>query len=228
MLSQASFAPGAGEAPTSQVLVRSGEAMAFLGASVTEAGWAHPTGYLRLVAKALAQNGVEIVPIAAGVGGNTSRDMLARLERDILSRQPHWMTLDAGRNDVWHGSVDFAEYMENMTAIVDRARAAHIRVVLQTITPIGEEQDNEFNPRLAYFNDFLRYLAAHKRCPLADLNALFVDALKDKKGTGDTFTVDGVHMNERGDRLMALGLLRALGMSGEQIARAIPAAEAAA
>jgi len=221
------FAEGAPPAKKSAgheggVLVHSGQKVSFLGASISEFGWNQPTGYLKLFVACLAANGIEITPLPAGVSGNTSRDMLARLDHDVISRKPDWVTIDAGGNDVWHGSVPFDEYMANMTAIVDKAQAAHIRVVLQTCTPLFEEIDGEFNRKLAYYNDFLRYLAAQKQCVLADLNADALAIVKSKTGSDNILTVDGVHMNDRGNRVMASGLLRSFGLTVEQVERTIP------
>lgn len=202
-------------------LVKSGQSVAFLGASITEFGWNSPTGYVKLAFNNLTDNGIDIVPVPAGVSGNTSRDMLGRLERDVLNKKPTWVTIDAGGNDVWHNSVDFAEYMKNMTAIVDKCQAAGIRVIVQTCTPIGEDPNNEFNPKLGYYNTFLRYLAEQKHCLLADLNADSVSVIKTKTGPDNIITTDGVHMNDRGNRLMATGLLKTMGLSAEQIAKTI-------
>lgn len=206
---------------TQGIIVKSGEKFAFLGASISEFGWSHPTGYIQLTIKTLTDNGVKIVPIPAGVSGNSSRDMLARLDRDVIGKKPDWVTIDAGGNDVWHGDVPFDEYMTNMTAIVDKSQAAGIRVVIQTCTPIMEDLNGPFNTKMAYFNQFLRYLAGQKHCVLADLNGGAVAILKAKTGTDNVLTTDGVHMNERGDRVMATGLLEALGLTDAQIAKTI-------
>lgn len=205
------------------IIIRPGQKVAFLGASITEFGWNQPGGYLRLVVECLAANGVGITPVPAGIGGNTSTDMLARIDRDVIAHKPDWMTVDAGRNDVWHGTGTFDRYMENMTAIVNKAQSAGARVILQTITPIGEEQGNEFNAKLAYYNDFVRYLAGQNGCVLAELNAMVVEVLKTKPETetGHMLTVDGTHMNDRGNRVMAAGLLKAMGLTEGQIAKTI-------
>ena len=39
----------------------------------------------------------------AGISGHKSDQMLARLDKDVLSKKPQWMTLSCGVNDVWHG-----------------------------------------------------------------------------------------------------------------------------
>ena len=88
---------------------------------------------------------IQIIP--AGVSGNTSKDMLARLDKDVLSKKPQWMTLSCGVNDVWHGvnGVPLDQYKQNITSIVDQAQAAGIKVVILTATMIGEE-DNAQQP----------------------------------------------------------------------------------
>lgn len=224
ILSVAANADGAAApAPSaSGIIVKPGQKLAFLGASISQFGWTHPGGYIRLTVDALAADGNAVVALPEGVSGNTSRDMLARLDRDVISKRPDWVTIDAGGNDVWHGTVSFAEYMTNMTEIVDKAQAAGIHVIIQTCTPIGEDLDGDFDKKLAYYNDFLRYLASSKRCVLADLNADSVRVLKTKTQPGNLLTVDGVHMNDIGNRLMASGLLKALGMSPADVARLIP------
>src|SRR5208283_3105429 len=88
---------------TAEILVKTSEKVAFLGDSITAQGWGDPAGYIRLVVAGLAANGVEVVPVPAGVGGHKSNDMLARLDNDVLSKKPQWMTLSCGVNDVWHG-----------------------------------------------------------------------------------------------------------------------------
>src|SRR5205085_2328900 len=136
-----------------------------------------------------------------------------RLERDVLSKKPDWMTLSCGVNDVWHGErgVPLEPYKKNITQIVDRAQAAGIKVVILTSTLIGEDVPNPNNQKAIPYNEFLRELAKEKKCPLADLNAEMQAALKaaapaHPKG-GNILTVDGVHMNPAGNQMMAVGVL---------------------
>ena len=208
--------------PAPGILVKDGEKIAFLGDSITANGWNQPGGYVRLVVDALAREGIKVTPIPAGVSGNTSRDMLARLQTDVLDKQPGWMTLSCGVNDVWHGAkgVDLDTYKQNVAAILDRAQAKGIKVVLLTSTPIGEE-DNDNNRQLAPYNDFLRQAAKERSLPLADLGAAFHDALGAAPRTAASrdLTVDGVHMNPGGNLLMAEGCLRALGIPGADLTK---------
>jgi lysophospholipase L1-like esterase len=203
--------------------VKDGQKIAFMGDSITEGG-VGPDGYVTLVIRGLGTNGVKATAIPAGISGHKSNDMLGRLERDVLSKKPDWMTLSCGVNDVWHGAngVPLDKYKENITKIVEQAQAAGIKVMLLTSTMIGEDQPNENNQKLLAYNEFLRTLAKDKKCLLADLNADMQAAIAaagpDKKG--NLLTGDGVHMNPAGNVMMASGVLKAFGLSAEQIAKA--------
>lgn len=211
--------------------IKSGEKVAFMGDSITQGGQNNHTGYVQLIARGLAANDVKIEVIGAGISGHKSNDMLARLENDVLSKQPQWMTLSCGVNDVWHGErgVALPDYQKNITAIVDKAQAAGIKVVILTSTMIHENPETPENKKLAAYNDFLRKLAKEKKCLLADLNADMQAAIAEaaktqpKPANGNYLTSDGVHMAPAGDRMMATGVLKALGLSKQELEKAMKA-----
>ncbi len=237
---------------TAEIAVKSGDKIAFLGDSITAGGWSNPAGYVRLVIAGLEANGIKAEPIPAGAGGHKSNDMLARLDKDVLSKKPQWMTRSCGVNDVWHGKrgvplddaaaakpgeydekvAERGTYKKNITAIIEKAAAAGAKPVILTATVIHEDLGNAENARLAPYNDFLRKLAKEKHLPLADLNALFHERIKKENKPGTKIlTGDGVHMNGEGNKLMATGVLQAFGLNAAQIEKARaswPALEAAA
>lgn len=162
--------------------------------------------------------------ILAGISGHKSNQMLARLEKHVLSKKPNWMTLSCGVNDVWHGKrgVLLEDYKKNITKIVDQCQAADIKVMHLTSTMIKEDKKNKQNQTLRGYNDFLIELAKEKKCLIADLNTdmqTIIDASDDKKG-GKLLTRDGVHMNAMGNKMMATGVLKAFGLSAQQIEKA--------
>ncbi len=206
--------------------IKTGNKIAFLGDSITQGGAGHPGGYVQLVGSGLAAAGIKIEIIGAGISGHKSNQMLERLDRDVISQKPTWMTLSCGVNDVWHGAkgVPLEAYQKNITEIVDKAQAAGIQVMILTSTMIHEDARNDTNQKLAPYNDFLRRLAADKKCLLADLNADMQAAIKPATEGGQQvklqLTSDGVHMGPLGDRLMAHGILKAFGLSEEQLKQA--------
>jgi lysophospholipase L1-like esterase len=207
-----------------EILVKTGETVAFLGDSITGQGTATPGGYVRLVESGLATNGVAITVIPAGASGHKSTEMLARLEKDVLSKKPTWMTLSCGVNDVMHNErgVPLEDYKRNITEILDRCQQAGIKVMVLTATQIYLPVTNEWNTKLVGYNDFLRETAKARNLPLADLNAAMAaeQAAFEKAGTKRSLTFDGVHMSIYGNLMMAKGVLAAFGLNAEQIAAA--------
>jgi lysophospholipase L1-like esterase len=205
------------DAAKGKIPVVSGQKIAFLGDSITAAG-ANPGGYCRLVLDGLKKQGIEVTGIFAGIGGHKSNQMLARLEKDVLSKKPDWMTLSCGVNDVWWGKngVKLPEYKINITAIVDKAQAQGIKVMLLTSTMIRENQKDSLNQQLLPYNAFLKELAKEKGCLFADLNADMQEALKKfpkDAPKGKQLTKDGVHMNAYGNYMMAKGVLETFSVS---------------
>ncbi|HZK79421.1 MAG TPA: GDSL-type esterase/lipase family protein [Humisphaera sp.] len=205
-----------------EIAVKSGEKIAFLGDSITAAGNQVPGGYIHLVISGLKANGIDATPIPAGISGHKSNDMLARLDRDVISKKPDWMTLSCGVNDVWHGvnGVPLDQYKKNITEIVEKCEAAHIKVMILTSTMI-QEVPNDNNTKLAGYNEFLRELAKEKKLPVGDLNEEMQATLKAAPAhKGNYLTVDGVHMNARGNVMMATGVLKGFGLDEAQLHKA--------
>lgn len=207
--------------PQSVFLLKDGDTIVFLGDSITQAG-AKPEGYVSLFSLFCGVNGYELKVINAGISGHKSNDMLARLEKDVLAHRPAWVSISCGVNDVWHGErgVPLADYKRNMTEIVDRCRAVRVQVLLLTATPIHENLNSPENQKLRDYNAFLRQLAQEKKLVLCDLFNAFEELYKKKLRDQNLLTTDGVHMNPRGNRLMAREILRCLGASRQQIAQA--------
>ena len=185
---------------------------------------ARPGGYVRLVISGLEANGIKTTAIPAGISGHKSNQMLARLEKDVLSKKPDWMTLSCGVNDVWHvaNGVPLDQYKVNITKIVDECQSAGIKVMILTSTMIGEDASTANNGKLAPYNAFLVELVKDKKCLLADLNAAMQAELaaagperKDKM-----LTRDGVHMNAAGNQMMTAGVLKSFGLDEKQLKKA--------
>ena len=201
-----------------EIAIQDGQTIAFLGDSITAAGAQRPAGYAYRVVSGLDVLGIKVKPVYAGIGGHKSNQMLSRLEKDVLSKKPDWMTLSCGVNDVWHGDngVKLEPYKANITKIVDTCQSAGVKVMLLTATMIGEEPDNDNNQKLAPYNAFIRQLAKDKKCLLAYLDADMRAGLKPDI-QGNQLTSDGVHMNPMGNLMMATGLMKSFGLSADQL-----------
>lgn len=170
----------------------------FLGDSITD-GHTYPL----LVQQAFREAG-QPVPLAinAGIGGDTAKGMRARLDRDVLSRQPTLVTLSAGINDSLH-DVPLTNYAADVTAIADRLAAEKIPLLILTTSVLGPTKTNAM-ARLAEYNAFLRDLARQRGLRVAEVHGLM------EKATG-ILEPDEVHPNYDGQRVMARAVLDALG-----------------
>jgi len=203
-------------------LLQDGATIVFLGDSITQAG-AQPEGYVSLFQLFCDVNGYEVQVINAGISGHKSSDMLARLQKDVLDHKPTWVSISCGVNDVWHQflpnhtGVPLEEYQKNMTEIVDRCLQAGAKVLLLTATPIFEKLDSPENQLLRGYNEFLRRLAQEKKLVLCDLYQTMAEWYQQKRNEENLLTTDGVHLNPRGNRIMAAEIIRTLGAAPREL-----------
>jgi lysophospholipase L1-like esterase len=204
-----------------EVVIKDGDSIAFLGDSLTQLGYVHkPNGYIHLVIEGLQAAGVNAVPIPAGIGGNTTRHMLARLEKDVIAKKPVWMTLNSGINDA--GPLSVEEFGANIAKIVDQAGAAGINVILMTTTVgAGENLDAPSSLKCLKFCEEFKKLAKERHLLLVDLNTVMAKELAARKQDGVKglkLTYDGTHLNGLGNQIVAAEILRTLGVSDTHIA----------
>lgn len=218
--------------------LKAGDSIVCIGDSITAYG-----GYLRDIDAVLAQQypDLKIKPVVnAGVSGQHAEHLIKRFQKDVVDRKPTYVTISIGINDVWHrlgrtasqptphDANVLALYKENVGKMVDMAQEAGIKVILLTPTLIYEDANNEGNQRLLMYVAAEKEIAAEKKCQLVDLHGMFLTALAKKPaGQSENFITklkDGVHMNDKGDAIMAIGVLRALGVNDDKIAATEPPA----
>ncbi|GAA4438323.1 SGNH/GDSL hydrolase family protein [Ravibacter arvi] len=193
----------------------------FFGDSITRAG-VEETGYITQMARALKQKGLgeQYELIGAGIGGNKVYDLYLRLEDDVLSKKPDVVFVYVGINDVWHKSshgtgTDPEKYVKFYQAIIKKLKAQGARIILCTPSVIGEKNDfsNQQDGDLNQYANLVRQLAETEKVELCDLRKVFVDYLKENNPENrdrNILTTDRVHLNEKGNGLVATTLMEAL------------------
>ena len=213
-----------------QEVLKKNDRIVFLGDSITAAG-AREGGYITLssqaIAKAYPELNIEL--IGAGIGGHKVPDCQKRLSKDVLQKNPSIVFIYLGINDVWHWThpavvargkkgttpEDFENGLKEMILKINKAGA---RVILCTQTVIGEKSDgsNSDDKMLDQYSDISRKVAKETKSQLLDLRKSFLNQLKRRNpenATKGIFTSDGVHLNEKGNRLLSSLVLRALNVS---------------
>lgn len=136
----------------------------------------------------------------AGISGDTSKGGLARLERDVLAHKPHLVTIMFGMNDLVR--VPVADFIANMTQIIQRCRAAGAEVVLCTQNSIVDSPQRPM-AKLAEYSQAIRDLAKSESLGVADCFAAF-EALRAKDVLEwNLLLSDAIHPNMDGHKLFA-------------------------
>jgi lysophospholipase L1-like esterase len=193
----------------------------FFGDSITEQG-VQPGGFIVKLDSMLNKNNLKdnYDLIGAGVSGNKIYDLYLRMEDDVLKKNPDIVVIYIGVNDVWHkrtsGTGTDADKFERFyTATIKKLTDKNIKVILCTPAAIGEKTDftNEQDGDLNKYSAIIRGIAAKNNLALIDLRKLFLEYdLKNNPENKDRgiLTKDGVHLNERGNRLVADEMWKAI------------------
>jgi lysophospholipase L1-like esterase len=149
--------------------------------------------------------------IDKGVSGQTSTQVLARFQSDVIDAHPDIVHILVGTNDVYPGwqlcQGNTINSCGNIEAMVAEAQAAGIKVILGTIPPWGpgslpEEADSSPDryTRISEWNDWLKQYGNENRIIVLDYHVVLQAA------NGEQYipslTADGVHPSTAGFALM--------------------------
>ena len=150
--------------------------------------------------------------IGRGISGQTSPQILLRFFQDVVELHPQIVHIMAGTNDIAGntGRTTEQDFKNNITAMVDLARAHHIQVALASILPAGEFS---WKPGLrpastiVELNSWLREFASKSHVRYIDYHSVLADA---RGGFIAQLSNDGVHPNRDGYAAMRTLALRGI------------------
>jgi lysophospholipase L1-like esterase len=152
--------------------------------------------------------------VNAGIGGNTSREGLARMEQDVLAYEPDIVLVEFGGNDAAPNGerhVPLEEFVENLAEISRRVQAINAKVILLTIPFCIDEwiraaQTQYYLERggsdavAEVYRQATRDFAASHALPLTDTDIATRTA--GSQGDGSNYYLrDGEHLTEEGNRI---------------------------
>lgn len=193
----------------------------FFGDSITQQG-ANTGGYIDLMRTMIQQKGLEnkLELFGAGIGGNKIYDLYLRMEKDVLEKEPDVVFIFVGVNDVWHKSsmgtgTDYDKFGLFYDAVVKKIQKQGAKVILVTPAAIGEKNDysNQQDGDLNLYSGWLRKYATTNNLGLVDLRKIFHDysvAYNPENLSKGILTTDGVHLNPKGNALLADEFFKAL------------------
>lgn len=139
-----------------------------------------------------------------GIKGQTTPQMLVRFRQDVISLKPKAVVILAGMNDIasFYAPITQAMTAENITSIVELAKANNIRVVLASLTPINDYSIRQSAARpvgkILGINGWLKEYAAASGSTYLDYYSAMAEGRNLKKELSD----DGLLPNDAGYALM--------------------------
>lgn len=143
----------------------------------------------------------------AGVGGNTTAQMLARIQTDVIDHAPTWCVVFGGANDITQG-VPAATTTANLASIYDQLRAGGIEVIACTAYRTATMDTAAEASALATVNEWIKAQAATRGFPLVDFYTAMTDSATGYTQTG--LVADGTHPSTEGALRMGVAFAEAL------------------
>lgn len=221
------------------MLLKDNDRIIFAGDSVTDMGSSNPVGeglfdnlgqgYVRrvdnLLGALLPQYHFRVTN--SGIGGNTSRDLKERFDRDVIELKPDVVSIMIGINDVWRqfdtpaaldNQVMPKEYAQNLREMIEKAKATAREVILMTPYYMEFNTLDGMRSRMDVYGGICRRLAEEYEIHFVDLQEVFDKYFKTRGENGQyahhsTFIAwDRVHPNQIGATLIAAAFLSACGL----------------
>lgn len=202
----------------------------FAGDSVTDMGSIQPVGegmfdnlghgYVRMIENLFcsAYPEIRLRITNSGISGNTSRDLLARFERDVVSLSPDWVSICIGINDVWRqfdspaigdAAVSPEEYRENLERMILSVKGRVKGIFIITPYYMEKHREDEMRARMDEYGRICSELAREHGCELVDIQSVFDRYFEHRHSTYIAW--DRVHPNQIGATLIAREFLEHCG-----------------
>jgi lysophospholipase L1-like esterase len=165
----------------------------FLGDSITQ-NWA------RGRPEFFAANGY----VGRGISGQTSPQMVLRFHQDVIALKPAAVFILAGTNDIAEntGPISDDQVIDNLTSMVEMARAHKIKVVVGSVTPATYffwKSEAQPTAHVMALNEKIKAWATSEKITYAD----FWSAMAMPDGTTNpAYANDSVHPNSAGFGVM--------------------------
>jgi len=198
----------------------------FAGDSVTDMDSVNPVGeglfenlgrsYVRVVENMLAvwYPEVKLRITNSGISGNTSRDLLARFQRDVVDLNPQWVSICIGINDVWRQfdspaipdeQVSPEEYRKNLETMISMVKDKVKGIFMLSPYIIEPLRDDWMRKRMDTYVAICREVAEKHGCVFVDFQKMYEDYCHVRHSSYIAW--DRIHPNQVGATLMARAFL---------------------
>ena len=155
--------------------------------------------------------------INMGTSGNTTRDLKARWQTDVLDLHPDWLGILIGINDVWRQfdcpfmtelHVGLEEYEANLTDLIEQTLPTLKGLILMTPYFMEPNRSDPMRARMDQYGAVVKRLAEKYGAILVDLQSAFDDYFRFYHP--DSINWDRIHPDIVGHTLIAREILKQL------------------
>ncbi|MBP3437363.1 MAG: SGNH/GDSL hydrolase family protein [Clostridia bacterium] len=209
------------------MLFENGDRIVFTGDSVTDMRRARPVGeglfdnvgfgYVRMIENLFAAfyPSLDIRISNTGISGETSRDLLARFDADVVDLKPQWVSICIGINDVWRQFDSPAmpdthvlpdEYRANVEEMIVRVKDKVKGVFILSPYYIEPNRQDKMRARMDEYVAICQQLAEKHGCIYVDFQKMYEDYCQFQHSSFIAW--DRIHPNLKGATLMAREVLK--------------------
>lgn len=209
------------------MIFENNDRIVFAGDSVTDMGSAQPVGeglfdnvgrsYVRIIENMLSVYYPELLIriTNSGTSGNTSKNLLERFDRDVVSLNPQWVSICIGINDVWrqfdcpaisqeHVLPD--EYEKNVEEMILKVKDNVKGIFILSPYIMEPNREDMMRKRMDEYVEICRRLSEKHRCIFVDFQKMYEDYCSIRHSSFIAW--DRIHPNQIGATLMAREFLK--------------------
>ncbi|GEO06064.1 hypothetical protein AAE02nite_37280 [Adhaeribacter aerolatus] len=157
-----------------------------------------------------------------GIAGNSTNDLIKRIDQDVLAEKPDLVIMLVGTNDMLNSGkfISYGQFQANYAAMLNKLKAQNISVVVMSPPPVDTAYLFKRHQRALFTEDpnhkidsvssIIRQLAQVNQIYFMDLNKLFKAAGSPNPSAQSLLInqanfnkADGVHPTAAGYRFMA-------------------------
>lgn len=147
----------------------------------------------------------EQIVLNKGISGNTTIDVLNRLDKDIYQFNPYKVFLLIGINDIGK-NFDNKDTIKNIKLIVNNIKrnCPHVKIYLQSIYPVNNTNDKKIQKRYFKYRNNKDVIEINKELKIFanSNNITYIDIyshlLDEKNNLKLSYTKEGLHLNKDG------------------------------
>ena len=143
--------------------------------------------------------------VNSGISGNTTEDLINRIDRDLYNYNPSTVIIQIGTNDI-RASIKDEDIIKNLKNIIKgiRKNRKNASILIESIYPINREMDEEYwkdvnpdynNKHITKLNKEIKELCKKEHIKYIDI---YFKLLDDNKNLKEVYSKEGLHLTDLG------------------------------